>query len=295
MEMNAQEIHEPGRDWWRAFFACLVGAALVLGLAGLMSGIPVTPGLAIAVAVAIPILAFLATLAVAGAPWNLGTSLEIRDGVIVLDGPNGLREIPRDRLLDLRPGALVLDDGERLRLPDVLLARLRLVFREALLARIRGPGRVYEHDQEPPRLAVRLAVGYLAAFATGVLIVGIGLALQAGGLGSVAGVALGLGVWIILWRSVTRRREDRARAEAILSVTLDEKGVRIVEANGDESRIPWDEIEDVPPLALRDPLIIETEDLLHTLPRSFHPSLARDLRAAWSMIVTEDDESTATS
>jgi hypothetical protein len=282
MAMDAHEFLEPGRDWWRAFLACLVGAGAVLGLAGLMSGAALTPGLAIGAAIVVPVLGFLATLAVAGAPWNLGTRLAIRGGVVVLEGPDGLREIPRERLLDLRPGALVLDDGERIRLPDVLLGHLRPLFREALAARIRGPGRVYEHEREPLRPAVRLAIAYLAAFATGGLIVGIGLALRGGGLGGLAGVAVGLGVWVLLWRSVAMRREDRARAERILSVTLDARGVKIVEAEGETSRIAWDEIEAVPPLARRDPIVIETRDLLHTLPRSFHPSLARDLRAAWT-------------
>jgi hypothetical protein len=46
----------------------------------------------------------------------------------------------------------------------------------------------------------------------------------------------------------------------------------------------------VPPPRWNDAVIVETEELVHALPRSFHPTLARDLRLVWHETVTEAAE-----
>ncbi len=141
---------------------------------------------------------------------------------------------------------------------------------------------------------VRMAVGYLLAFLAAVLFLVVSLGLMSGGIGRVVGVAFGLGVWLVLWRTVSARREDRRRALALERVTLDRDGIEVVEDGGDSTRIPWSTVIHVPVPRWRDPVIVDTEDTIHALPRSFHPSLARDLRAAWDAFAPDEpEESTA--
>jgi hypothetical protein len=57
--------------------------------------------------------------------------------------------------------------------------------------------------------------------------------------------------------------------------------VRIEERGGGVTTIGWDEIEEIPPVSGRRPILVETDDTTHVLPWSFHPSLARDLHLLW--------------
>jgi len=284
-------VIEPGREWRRAFQACLLGVVgvavliAVLGVLGALAGgdplPPITGGVVAGVLVGIVILALVATVLVAGPPRGFDRRYELDEGRLTVNGPEGPREIRADRILDLEPGALILEDGERLPVPPALAGPLRPLFRESLIERIRETGREYRRDDRPARLMMRVAAGYLLAFGAAVLFVVLGLGLRSGGAGSIVVIGLGLGVWLLLWRTMTARRDDRRRALALERINLDRDGIEIVETDGETSRILWSEVMHVPMPGWRDPLIVDTEDTIHTLPRSFHPSLARDIRAGW--------------
>ena len=275
------DVVEPGREWRRAFLASLVGSAAFLFVASLVAGLPWTAATVATLAVGAVALALLAALVLAGRPFHPLRRLEIREDGLSLERAGDVRDIPRAAILDLRPGALLLEGGERIGLPPAALVRLRSLFRTALLERVRERGRVYRHEREPASWTVRLARGYLAVCGAALLVIVGSAAFRAGPFGPLVAAAIGLAAWWAVTRTLAVRREGLARAAGLATVTLDREGIEVTEREGETTRLAWGEIEDVPPPGRSGPVLVETADLDHVLPRSFHPSLARDLRAVW--------------